>query len=162
MGDIWDFWYEYRHVVPKGYVRVFAALTELMDAGVKVYFFRGNHDIWSYRYFEEMGMVRLDQPTVVELGGKRFCIGHGDGLGPGNKGYKCLKAVFNSRVSQVLSLTVIGTGNGVCGKVNPEFKGLRVGAQVQGVQCWNEGKGAFPGCEAEYIVPDGADGHVIV
>ena len=102
MGDIWDFWYEYRHVVPKGYVRVFAALTELMDAGVKVYFFRGNHDIWSYRYFEEMGMVRLDQPAVVEIGGKRFCIGHGDGLGPGNKGYKCLKAVFNSRVSQVL------------------------------------------------------------
>ena len=68
MGDIWDFWYEYRHVVPKGYVRVFAALTELMDAGVKVYFFRGNHDIWSYRYFEEMGMVRLDQPAVVEIG----------------------------------------------------------------------------------------------
>ena len=102
MGDIWDFWYEYRHVVPKGYVRVFAALTELMDEGVKVYFFQGNHDIWSYRYFEEMGMVRLEQPAVVELGGKRFCLGHGDGLGPGNKGYKCLRAVFHSRVLQVL------------------------------------------------------------
>jgi UDP-2,3-diacylglucosamine hydrolase len=97
LGDIWDFWYEYRYVVPKGYVRVFAALTALMDAGVKVYFFQGNHDSWSYSYFEELGMVRLCQPAVIEVGGKRFCLGHGDGLGPGNHRYKLLKAAFNSR-----------------------------------------------------------------
>ena len=57
LGDIWDFWYEYHDVVPKGYVRVFAALMDLMDNGVKVYFFQGNHDIWCYHYFEEMGIV---------------------------------------------------------------------------------------------------------
>ncbi len=102
LGDIWDFWYEYRDVVPKGYVRVFAALQELMDAGVKVYFFQGNHDVWSYRYFEELGMVRLQQPFRVQIGGRWFCLGHGDGLGPGNRGYKFLKWVFHNRVLQVL------------------------------------------------------------
>ncbi len=102
LGDIWDFWYEYRDVVPKGYVRVFAALQVLMDAGVKVYFFQGNHDVWSYRYFEELGMVRLQQPFRVQIGGRWFCLGHGDGLGPGNRGYKFLKWVFHNRVLQVL------------------------------------------------------------
>ena len=80
LGDIWDFWYEYKHVVPKGYVRVFAALTDLMDRGVKVYFFQGNHDVWTYRYFEELGMIKLIQPAVVDISGKKFCVGHGDGL----------------------------------------------------------------------------------
>ena len=70
LGDIWDFWYEYRDVVPKGYVRVFGALTDLMDAGVKVYFFPGNHDIWAYGYFEELGMKILEQPYVTDIGGK--------------------------------------------------------------------------------------------
>ena len=65
LGDIWDFWYEYRDVVPKGYVRVFAALTALLDRGVKVFFFQGNHDVWTYRYFEELGMKRLEQPYVM-------------------------------------------------------------------------------------------------
>ena len=73
LGDIWDFWYEYRDVVPKGSVRVFGALTDLMDAGVKVYFFPGNHDIWAYGYFEELGMKILEQPYVTEIGGKTFC-----------------------------------------------------------------------------------------
>ena len=59
LGDIWDFWYEYRDVVPKGYVRIFGTLADLMDAGVKVYFCPGNHDIWAYRYFEELGMVKI-------------------------------------------------------------------------------------------------------
>ena len=100
LGDIWDFWYEYRHVVPKGSVRVFAALTELMDAGVKVFFFPGNHDIWAYSYFEELGMKRLEQPYVTEIGGKRFCLGHGDGLGPVSGGYMLLRKGFHSRFLQ--------------------------------------------------------------
>ena len=100
LGDIWDFWYEYRDVVPKGYVRVFAALTDLMDAGVKVYFFPGNHDIWTYSYFEELGMMRLDQPYVTEIGGKTFCLGHGDGLGPVDGGYRFLRRIFHSRFLQ--------------------------------------------------------------
>ena len=102
LGDIWDFWYEYRDVVPKGYVRVFAALLSLMDRGVKVYFFQGNHDVWTYAYFEELGMIRLVQPTLVEISGKRFCLGHGDGLGPVPFGYRLLRWVFHNRVLQFL------------------------------------------------------------
>ena len=100
LGDIWDFWYEYRDVVPKGYVRVFGALTDLMDAGVKVYFFPGNHDIWAYGYFEELGMKILEQPYVTEIGGKTFCLGHGDGLGPVDRGYRILRGIFHNRFLQ--------------------------------------------------------------
>jgi len=102
LGDIWDFWYEYRDVVPKGYVRVFAALMDLMDAGVKVYFFQGNHDIWCYHYFQDMGIQILEQPHVVRIGGKTFCLGHGDGLGPGFKGYKAMRWLFHNRIVQGL------------------------------------------------------------
>ena len=102
LGDIWDFWYEYRDVVPKGYVRVFAALQALMDRGVKVYFFPGNHDIWTYSYFEELGMIKLTQPCMVEIDGKTFCLGHGDGLGPTPFGYRFIKYIFNNRLIQRL------------------------------------------------------------
>ncbi len=103
LGDIWDFWYEYRDVVPKGYVRVLAALVGLMDRGVKVYFFQGNHDVWTYSYFEELGMKRLEQPYVVEIGGRRFCLGHGDGLGPDIPfGYRLMRWAFHNRVLQLL------------------------------------------------------------
>ncbi len=96
LGDIWDFWYEYRDVVPKGYVRVFSALMDLMDKGVKVYFFQGNHDIWSYSYFEDMGMVRLTQPYVTRIGRKSFCLGHGDGLGPSPLTYRIMRWTFHN------------------------------------------------------------------
>ena len=102
LGDIFDFWYEYRFVVPKGGVRVLGAITDLIDAGVKVYFFQGNHDLWTFSYFEELGMVKLQQPHVVEIGGKRFCLGHGDGLGPGNHWYKFVKGVFSQHWAQVM------------------------------------------------------------
>ena len=117
LGDIWDFWYEYRDVVPKGYVRVFAALQDLIDRGVKVFFFQGNHDVWTYRYFEELGMVKLVQPSVVEIDGKKFCLGHGDGLGPVPFGYRFLRGLFHSRVAQFLFSLLhpwiaFGLGNG--------------------------------------------------
>ena len=117
LGDIWDFWYEYKHVVPKGYIRVFAALQELMDRGVCVYFFQGNHDVWTYSYFEELGMTRLVQPCVVEIAGKTFCLGHGDGLGPVPFGYRLLRGLFHNRVSQFLFSMLhpwiaFGFGNG--------------------------------------------------
>lgn len=102
LGDIWDFWYEYHDVVPKGYVRVFAALMDLMDAGVKVYFFQGNHDIWCYHYFEDMGMKILQQPYVVDIAGKTFCMGHGDGLGPGHILYKIMRRGFRAKFFQSL------------------------------------------------------------
>jgi UDP-2,3-diacylglucosamine hydrolase len=102
LGDIWDFWYEYRDVVPKGYVRVFAAIQDLIDRGVKVYFFQGNHDVWTYSYFEELGMIRLVQPAVVDICGKKFCLGHGDGLGPAPRGYMFLRSIFHCRFLQIL------------------------------------------------------------
>ena len=102
LGDIWDFWYEYRDVVPKGYVRVFAALTELMDRGVQVWFFPGNHDVWTYHYFEELGMKKLTQPYLTRIAGKTLCLGHGDGLGPVPPGYRILYWIFHNRVLQFL------------------------------------------------------------
>jgi UDP-2,3-diacylglucosamine hydrolase len=102
LGDIWDFWYEYRDVVPKGYSRVFAMLQDLMSAGVKIYFFQGNHDIWCYHYFEELGMIRLKQPCVMEIEGVKFCLGHGDGLGPGHLGYKFMRKCFHNKVLQAM------------------------------------------------------------
>ena len=102
LGDIWDFWYEYRDVVPKEGMRVLAQLTDLVDSGVKVYFFEGNHDVWTYRFFEELGMEKLTQPYFCELGGKTFCLGHGDGLGGSTKGYRLMMAVFRSKVAQWL------------------------------------------------------------
>ena len=102
LGDIWDFWYEYRDVVPKGYVRVFSALIDLMDFGVKVYFFQGNHDIWCFHYFEELGIRILQQPYVTTIGGKTFCLGHGDGLGPGHKWYKLMRWGFRNKFFQSL------------------------------------------------------------
>ena len=102
LGDVWDFWYEYRDVVPRGYVRVLGALVNLVDAGVKVYFFQGNHDLWASDYFEELGMRMLRQPYEVRIGTKTFCLGHGDGLGRGNYWYKFVKWVFSRHTSRVL------------------------------------------------------------
>ncbi len=102
LGDIWDFWYEYHDVVPKGYVRIFAALMDLMDAGVNVFFFPGNHDIWCYNYFSDMGIKVLEQPYIVEISGKTFFLGHGDGLGKGMTMYKLMRWIFHNKIFQVL------------------------------------------------------------
>lgn len=102
LGDIWDFWYEYRDVVPRGYARVFGALTDLIDAGVKVYFFQGNHDIWCYSYFSSLGIKVLDQPYRCRIGSKTFCMAHGDGLGPGMYMYKLMKWTLHARFFQRL------------------------------------------------------------
>ena len=106
LGDIWDFWYEYRDVVPREGTRVIAQLINLMDAGVKVYFFPGNHDIWCYSFFESLGMQRCEQPLLLELGGKTFCLGHGDGLGGARPGYRLMNAIFKCRPIQVLFSTL--------------------------------------------------------
>lgn len=109
LGDIWDFWYEYRDLVPKGYACVFAALIDLMDAGVKVVFFQGNHDMWCYRYFNELGIRILQQPYVTEIGGRTFCVGHGDGLGPGHFWYKVMRKGFRNKVCQWLFSNFVPT-----------------------------------------------------
>ena len=103
VGDLFDFWYEYRHVVPKGYVRFLGKIAEIRDQGTPVYFFTGNHDLWMYRYFqEEMEIQVFTKPIELEINGKKMLLGHGDGLGPGDTFYKILKKIFTGRFTQWL------------------------------------------------------------
>lgn len=106
LGDIWDFWYEYRDVVPREGARVLAELIRLVDAGVDVVFFPGNHDIWCYSFFESLGIRKLIQPQRVEIEGKRFLLGHGDGLGGAALGYRIMLWIFHNRVLQRLFSTL--------------------------------------------------------
>lgn len=103
VGDMFDFWYEYRTVVPKGYVRLLGKLAELSDQGIALHFFVGNHDMWMKDYLtKEFNMPVYFEPKVFVLGGRKFLVGHGDGLGPGDSGYKALKKVFRNPVCQWL------------------------------------------------------------
>lgn len=103
MGDIFDFWFEYATVVPKGYTRFLGKLAELSDLGIKLYFFKGNHDMWMFDYFvQEFNATIITNELVIERGGKKFFLHHGDGLGPGDTFYKFLKAFFRSRFCQWL------------------------------------------------------------
>jgi UDP-2,3-diacylglucosamine hydrolase len=103
LGDIFDFWFEYRHVIPKGYIRLQGKLAELRDAGIPIIFFTGNHDMWMFDYFTtELGIPIYRNPQVLEVGSQKLLIGHGDGLGPGDHTYKFLKKFFNSSLCQWL------------------------------------------------------------
>ncbi len=103
VGDIFDFWFEHRYTVPKGFVRLLGKIAELCDAGITVNLFTGNHDMWMYGYLpEETGAKLYRNPIVREYGGKIFFIGHGDGLGPGDYKYKFFKLFFHSKVCQWL------------------------------------------------------------
>lgn len=95
LGDLFDFWFEYKTVVPKGFVRVLGKLARMKDKGIPIYFFVGNHDLWMNDYFEtELNIPVYHQPQEFTIDNKQFFIGHGDGLGPGDKGYKRMKKVF--------------------------------------------------------------------
>ena len=95
LGDLFDFWFEYKTVVPKGFVRVLGKLAEIRDSGTPIYFFVGNHDLWMNDYFEkELNIPVFHAPQEFIINNKKFLIGHGDGLGPGDKGYKRMKKVF--------------------------------------------------------------------
>jgi UDP-2,3-diacylglucosamine hydrolase len=97
VGDMFDFWYEYRKVVPKGYVRLLGKLAELSDAGIPMHFFVGNHDMWMKDYLQtELNIPIYFEPKEFDRNGKKFFIGHGDGLGPGDHGYKRLKKIFRN------------------------------------------------------------------
>jgi UDP-2,3-diacylglucosamine hydrolase len=101
LGDLFDFWFEYSQAVPKGFVRVLGKLAELSDQGIEIHFFVGNHDLWMSDYFEkELNIPTYHQPKEFMLNGKSFFIGHGDGLGPEDKGYKRMKKVFTNPVSK--------------------------------------------------------------
>lgn len=103
MGDLFDFWFEYHQVVPRGYTILLGALSNLVKSGIPVHYFRGNHDMWAFSYFEEeLGFSMYRAPVTRKLGNKMFYLAHGDGLGPGDRGYKFLKKVFGSPVNQWL------------------------------------------------------------
>ena len=101
VGDMFDFWFEYKLVVPRGYTRLLGKLAELTDFGIKIHFFAGNHDMWMRDYFQnELNIPVYYQPTPFEFNGKKFLIGHGDGQGPGDQGYKFLKKLFRNPLCQ--------------------------------------------------------------
>jgi len=103
LGDLFDFWFEYKKVVPKYFVRVLGKLGEIRDSGIPIYFFVGNHDLWMEDYFEtELNIPVYHQPKTFTFNKKTFLIGHGDGLGPGDKGYKRMKKVFTNPFSKWL------------------------------------------------------------
>lgn len=103
LGDLFDFWFEYRHVVPKGHVRLLGKLAEFADKGIPIHIFTGNHDVWMFDYFpKEFGAQIHREAITVEWEQKRFMIGHGDGLGPGDTGYKFIKAIFTNTLAQRL------------------------------------------------------------
>lgn len=103
VGDMFDFWFEYRTVVPKGFVRLLGKLAELSDSGIQLHFFVGNHDMWIRDYFQkELNMQVYFEPATFEFNGKKILVGHGDGQGPGDHGYKFLKKIFRNPVCQWL------------------------------------------------------------
>lgn len=103
VGDVFEFWFEYKTVVPKGYVRILGKLAELTDSGIQIEFFIGNHDMWMFNYFkDELNIPIHRKPIIREHHGKIFFIGHGDGLGPGDNKYKILKKVFSNPLCQWL------------------------------------------------------------
>jgi len=103
MGDVFDFWFEYKHAVPRGYVRLLGKLAELNDAGIKLHYFTGNHDMWVFDYLpDEIGVTIYREPITRVINNKNFYIGHGDGLGPGDHGYKFIKKVFANKFCQWL------------------------------------------------------------
>ncbi|HLV92890.1 MAG TPA: UDP-2,3-diacylglucosamine diphosphatase [Aequorivita sp.] len=103
LGDLFDFWFEYKTVVPKGFVRTLGKLAELSDSGIQIHFFVGNHDLWMHDYFEtELNIPVYHDPKEFVFNNKHFFIGHGDGKGPGDKGYKRMKKVFTNPFSKWL------------------------------------------------------------
>lgn len=103
LGDIFDFWFEYRRAIPKGHTRFQGKLASLVDKGINVIFFTGNHDMWMFDYFPiELNIPVFKEPKSLHINNNTFLIGHGDGLGPGDYQYKLLKKIFQSRFSQWL------------------------------------------------------------
>ena len=103
LGDMFDYWYEYKYVVPKGHVRFLGKLAELSDAGVEIHFFIGNHDIWIFDYLpHELGITMHDGTLITEIGGKRFFLSHGDNVGQRDFSFRLLRTIFRNRFCQWL------------------------------------------------------------
>lgn len=101
VGDLFDFWFEYKHTIPKGFSRFMGKLAQIADAGIELHIFVGNHDLWMFGYFEkEFGAHVYYNPIEISINEKTLYVGHGDGLGPGDKGYKRLKKIFTNSFFQ--------------------------------------------------------------
>jgi UDP-2,3-diacylglucosamine hydrolase len=140
MGDVFDFWFEYKTVVPKGYIRFLGKLAQLSDAGIKLYLFKGNHDMWMFDYFErELNATIITNEMEMERGGKTFYLHHGDGLGPGDKKYKLLKKVFRSRLCQWLFARIhpnLGVGIANYWSQHSRIAGLKDEKKINIQQDW--------------------------
>jgi UDP-2,3-diacylglucosamine hydrolase len=103
LGDMLDYWFEYRKVVPRGFTRFLGKIAEITDQGIPVHYFTGNHDVWVFDYLpKEIGVQVHREPVIKEINGKKFYIAHGDGLGPGDKSFTILKKIFTSKILQWL------------------------------------------------------------
>jgi UDP-2,3-diacylglucosamine hydrolase len=103
VGDVFDFWFEYKRAVPRGFVRCLGKIATLTDQGIKVHWFTGNHDMWIFDYLpKECGIILHRKPIVIEYNEQKMYIGHGDGLGPGDHSYKFMKRFFDSQLCQWL------------------------------------------------------------
>ncbi|RDC56972.1 UDP-2,3-diacylglucosamine diphosphatase [Pedobacter chinensis] len=141
MGDIFDFWFEYAKVIPKGFIRLQGKLATMADAGIKIYFFKGNHDMWVRDYFTlEIGMEIISDELIMERGGKKFYLHHGDGLGPGDRKYKFLRKIFRSKLCQWLFA-----------RLHPNFGIGIANAWSQGSRAAKTGKEVFSGKEKEWL-----------
>lgn len=103
VGDIFDFWFEYKHAVPKGNIRLLGKIAELTDSNIPIYIFTGNHDMWLFDYLpDEIGVKIIRKPTTFHIGNHAFYIGHGDGLGPGDHVFKLIRKIFENKFCQWL------------------------------------------------------------
>jgi len=103
LGDIFDFWFEYKYVVPRGFTRFLGKISEMSDMGVEIHFFVGNHDIWIFDYLnKETGAIIHKKPYITEIEGKKFFLSHGDGLGDKSKQFKLIRWIFHNRLCQIL------------------------------------------------------------
>lgn len=132
MGDIFDFWFEYHMVIPKGFIRLQGKLAQMSDNGIKIYFFKGNHDMWVNDYFsKELGIQIISDEYVIERNGKSFYLHHGDGLGPGDYKYKFLRKIFRNPVCQWLfSLVPPRIGLGIGNAWSSKSRGVNKSAEV--------------------------------
>lgn len=144
LGDLFDFWFEYKRVVPKGFTRTLGKLAEISDSGIPIHYFVGNHDLWMNGYFEEeLGIPVYHKPKEFIFNNKTFFIGHGDGLGPGDKGFKRMKKVFTNPIFQWLFKRVL----------HPDF-GIRIGhyLSVKNKLISGDDDAKFLGEENEWLV----------
>lgn len=108
LGDIFDFWFEYTYVVPKGFTRVLGKLREITEKGISVHFFVGNHDLWTFGYLQdEIGLTVHYSPETMQLGNKQFFLAHGDGLGDKSRTFSLIRVIFHNKVCQWLFRTLI-------------------------------------------------------